>query len=155
MVLPTRSLVLARFACNLNFPSTEVRFLVLPSVTAVRLSRVQACGRVRPSSVLCNIPRVTLCRSPYTFYGWRMFGWSSELWGAGRFRLLQVFLAPAPVPLSSTPAFQCHEAAVSIYRSMCNQSLSHWALVSVLSLLACCLIYSLTGKAPPGRCGAG
>ncbi|CAK7317394.1 Putative sodium-coupled neutral amino acid transporter 8 [Vulpes lagopus] len=41
--------------------------------------------------------------------------------------------------------FQCHEAAVSIYRSMRNQSLSHWALVSVLSLLACCLIYSLTG----------
>ncbi|XP_035868172.1 putative sodium-coupled neutral amino acid transporter 8 isoform X2 [Phyllostomus discolor] len=41
--------------------------------------------------------------------------------------------------------FQCHEAAVSIYCSMRNQSLSHWALVSVLSLLACCLIYSLTG----------
>ncbi|XP_036998332.2 putative sodium-coupled neutral amino acid transporter 8 isoform X3 [Artibeus jamaicensis] len=41
--------------------------------------------------------------------------------------------------------FQCHEAAVSIYCSMGNQSLSHWALVSVLSLLACCLVYSLTG----------
>ncbi|XP_016785752.1 solute carrier family 38 member 8 isoform X1 [Pan troglodytes] len=41
--------------------------------------------------------------------------------------------------------FQCHEAAVSIYCSMSKRSLSHWALVSVLSLLACCLIYSLTG----------
>ncbi|KAM4800728.1 solute carrier family 38 member 8 [Urocitellus parryii] len=41
--------------------------------------------------------------------------------------------------------FQCHEAAVSIYCSMRSQSLSHWALVSVLSLLSCCLIYSLTG----------
>ncbi|XP_003917294.2 putative sodium-coupled neutral amino acid transporter 8 isoform X1 [Papio anubis] len=41
--------------------------------------------------------------------------------------------------------FQCHEAAVSIYCSMHKRSLSHWALVSVLSLLACCLIYSLTG----------
>ncbi|KAF6289087.1 solute carrier family 38 member 8 [Rhinolophus ferrumequinum] len=41
--------------------------------------------------------------------------------------------------------FQCHEAAVSIYCSMRNQNLSHWALVSVLSLLACCLVYSLTG----------
>ncbi|XP_039083110.1 putative sodium-coupled neutral amino acid transporter 8 isoform X2 [Hyaena hyaena] len=41
--------------------------------------------------------------------------------------------------------FQCHEAAVSIYCSMSNQSLPHWALVSVLSLLACCVIYSLTG----------
>uniref|UniRef100_A0A452QLC9 Solute carrier family 38 member 8 n=1 Tax=Ursus americanus TaxID=9643 RepID=A0A452QLC9_URSAM len=41
--------------------------------------------------------------------------------------------------------FQCHEAAVSIYRSLRNQSLSHWALISVLALLACCLIYSLTG----------
>ncbi|XP_036896200.1 putative sodium-coupled neutral amino acid transporter 8 isoform X2 [Sturnira hondurensis] len=41
--------------------------------------------------------------------------------------------------------FQCHEAAVSIYCSMGSQSLSHWALVSVLSLLACCLVYSLTG----------
>ncbi|XP_046536330.1 putative sodium-coupled neutral amino acid transporter 8 isoform X2 [Equus quagga] len=40
--------------------------------------------------------------------------------------------------------FQCHEAAVSIYCSMRNQRLSHWALVSVLSLLACCLVYSLT-----------
>ncbi|XP_076989781.1 solute carrier family 38 member 8 [Tamandua tetradactyla] len=41
--------------------------------------------------------------------------------------------------------FQCHEAAVSVYCSMRNQALSHWTLVSVLSLLACCLIYSLTG----------
>uniref|UniRef100_H0X0A5 Solute carrier family 38 member 8 n=1 Tax=Otolemur garnettii TaxID=30611 RepID=H0X0A5_OTOGA len=41
--------------------------------------------------------------------------------------------------------FQCHEAAVSVYCSMRDQSLSRWALVSVLSLLACCLIYSLTG----------
>ncbi|KAM7059137.1 solute carrier family 38 member 8 isoform 2-T3 [Molossus nigricans] len=41
--------------------------------------------------------------------------------------------------------FQCHEAAVSVYCSMRRQSLSHWALVSVLSLLACCLVYSLTG----------
>ncbi|XP_007528420.2 putative sodium-coupled neutral amino acid transporter 8 [Erinaceus europaeus] len=41
--------------------------------------------------------------------------------------------------------FQCHEAAVSIYSSMRHQGLWHWALVSVLSLLACCLIYSLTG----------
>lgn len=36
---------------------------------------------------------------------------------------------------------------------MHNQSLSHWALVSVLSLLACCLVYSLTGKALPGAPG--
>ncbi|XP_008826145.1 putative sodium-coupled neutral amino acid transporter 8 [Nannospalax galili] len=41
--------------------------------------------------------------------------------------------------------FQCHEAAVSIYCSMWNQTLSRWTLVSVLSLLACCLVYSLTG----------
>ncbi|KAI4534089.1 hypothetical protein MG293_014949 [Ovis ammon polii] len=40
---------------------------------------------------------------------------------------------------------RCHEAAVSIYCSMRHQSLGHWALVSVLSLLACCLVYSLTG----------
>ncbi|XP_008250723.2 solute carrier family 38 member 8 isoform X1 [Oryctolagus cuniculus] len=41
--------------------------------------------------------------------------------------------------------FQCHEAAVSVYCSMRGQSLARWALVSVLSLLGCCLIYSLTG----------
>ncbi|XP_003462017.1 solute carrier family 38 member 8 isoform X1 [Cavia porcellus] len=41
--------------------------------------------------------------------------------------------------------FQCHEAAVSIYCSLRPQSLFHWALVSMLSLLASCLIYSLTG----------
>ncbi|XP_007937324.1 putative sodium-coupled neutral amino acid transporter 8 [Orycteropus afer afer] len=41
--------------------------------------------------------------------------------------------------------FQCHEAAVSVYCSMRTQRLSRWALVSTLSLLVCCLIYSLTG----------
>ncbi|XP_056666199.1 putative sodium-coupled neutral amino acid transporter 8 [Monodelphis domestica] len=41
--------------------------------------------------------------------------------------------------------FQCHEASVSIYCSMYNQNLSHWTIVSVASMLACCLIYSLTG----------
>ncbi|XP_054245738.1 putative sodium-coupled neutral amino acid transporter 8 [Indicator indicator] len=41
--------------------------------------------------------------------------------------------------------FQCHEACVAIYSSMRNQSLSHWVAVSVLSMLICLLIYSLTG----------
>lgn len=49
-------------------------------------------------------------------------------------------------PHRAPPVFQCHEAAVSVYCSMRHQSLCHWALVSVLSLLACCLVYSLTGK---------
>ncbi|XP_057569601.1 putative sodium-coupled neutral amino acid transporter 8 [Hippopotamus amphibius kiboko] len=76
----------------------------------------------------------------------------------------QYYLGPQDLarepPLASSPSswtsvfsvfpticfgFQCHEAAVSIYCSMHHQSLRHWALVSVLSLLACCLIYSLTG----------
>nr|XP_035130041.2 putative sodium-coupled neutral amino acid transporter 8 [Callithrix jacchus] len=59
--------------------------------------------------------------------------------------------------------FQCHEAAVSIYCSMRKRSLSHWALVSLLSLLGCCLIYSLTGHIVhwrhrtrvPGTAGSG
>ncbi|NXX76463.1 AVT2 protein, partial [Urocolius indicus] len=41
--------------------------------------------------------------------------------------------------------FQCHEACVTIYSSMRNQSFSHWLAVSVLSMLICLLIYSLTG----------
>uniref|UniRef100_A0A4X2M1X8 Solute carrier family 38 member 8 n=1 Tax=Vombatus ursinus TaxID=29139 RepID=A0A4X2M1X8_VOMUR len=41
--------------------------------------------------------------------------------------------------------FQCHEASVSIYCSMYNQNLSHWTVVSMAAMLACCLIYSLTG----------
>ncbi|NXW41885.1 AVT2 protein, partial [Nyctiprogne leucopyga] len=41
--------------------------------------------------------------------------------------------------------FQCHEACVAIYSSMSNQSFSHWVAVSVLSMLICLLIYSLTG----------
>ncbi|KAM9063820.1 putative sodium-coupled neutral amino acid transporter 8 isoform X2 [Sarcophilus harrisii] len=41
--------------------------------------------------------------------------------------------------------FQCHEASISIYSSMYNQNLSHWTVVSVAAMLACCLIYSLTG----------
>ncbi|NXR22704.1 AVT2 protein, partial [Cinclus mexicanus] len=40
--------------------------------------------------------------------------------------------------------FQCHEACVAIYSSMRNQSISHWVTVSVLSMLICLLIYSLT-----------
>ncbi|NXJ90368.1 AVT2 protein, partial [Corythaixoides concolor] len=41
--------------------------------------------------------------------------------------------------------FQCHEACVAIYSSMRNRSFSHWVAVSVLSMLICLLIYSLTG----------
>ncbi|NXB28540.1 AVT2 protein, partial [Eulacestoma nigropectus] len=41
--------------------------------------------------------------------------------------------------------FQCHEACVAIYSSMRNKSFSHWVAVSVLSMLICLLIYSLTG----------
>ncbi|KAM8983526.1 solute carrier family 38 member 8 isoform 1-T1 [Ara ararauna] len=42
--------------------------------------------------------------------------------------------------------FQCHEACVAIYSSMRNQSFSHWVAVSVVSMLICLLIYSLTGN---------
>ncbi|XP_072374761.1 putative sodium-coupled neutral amino acid transporter 8a [Scyliorhinus torazame] len=41
--------------------------------------------------------------------------------------------------------FQCHEASVAIYSSMRNRKLSHWILISVLSMIACLLIYSITG----------
>lgn len=47
-------------------------------------------------------------------------------------------------------ALQCHEACVAIYSSMRNQSFSHWVAVSVLSMLICLLIYSLTGKPSAG-----
>lgn len=42
--------------------------------------------------------------------------------------------------------FQCHEACIAIYSSMDNKKLSHWVVVSVISMLFCLLIYSLTGK---------
>ncbi|CAL1595302.1 unnamed protein product [Knipowitschia caucasica] len=41
--------------------------------------------------------------------------------------------------------FQCHEASIAIYSSMENQKLSHWVLISVLSMVICLVIYSLTG----------
>ncbi|XP_038161395.1 putative sodium-coupled neutral amino acid transporter 8a isoform X1 [Cyprinodon tularosa] len=41
--------------------------------------------------------------------------------------------------------FQCHEASIAIYSSMENQRLSHWALISVITMVICLLIYSLTG----------
>uniref|UniRef100_A0A8D0HPT4 Solute carrier family 38 member 8 n=1 Tax=Sphenodon punctatus TaxID=8508 RepID=A0A8D0HPT4_SPHPU len=41
--------------------------------------------------------------------------------------------------------FQCHEACVAIYSSMHNKRLSNWIVVSVLSMVFCLLIYSLTG----------
>uniref|UniRef100_A0A8C6TAA5 Solute carrier family 38 member 8a n=1 Tax=Neogobius melanostomus TaxID=47308 RepID=A0A8C6TAA5_9GOBI len=42
--------------------------------------------------------------------------------------------------------FQCHEASIAIYSSMENQKLSHWVLISVLSMVFCLIIYSLTGE---------
>ncbi|NWH34137.1 AVT2 protein, partial [Chloropsis hardwickii] len=60
-------------------------------------------------------------------------------------------LTEPPQPASTIPpqhhpplALQCHEACVAIYSSMRNQSFSHWVTVSVLSMLICLLIYSLT-----------
>lgn len=41
--------------------------------------------------------------------------------------------------------FQCHEASIAIYSSMENQKLSHWVLISALSMVFCLIIYSLTG----------
>uniref|UniRef100_A0A3B3B932 Solute carrier family 38 member 8b n=1 Tax=Oryzias melastigma TaxID=30732 RepID=A0A3B3B932_ORYME len=41
--------------------------------------------------------------------------------------------------------FQCHEACIAIYSSMENQKLCHWVIISVLSMLFCLLIYTLTG----------
>ncbi|XP_003442385.1 putative sodium-coupled neutral amino acid transporter 8 [Oreochromis niloticus] len=41
--------------------------------------------------------------------------------------------------------FQCHEACIAIYSSMENQNISHWVVISVLSMLFCLLIYTLTG----------
>ncbi|XP_067275908.1 putative sodium-coupled neutral amino acid transporter 8a isoform X1 [Pseudorasbora parva] len=39
----------------------------------------------------------------------------------------------------------CHEACIAVYSSMENRKLSHWVFISVVSMLICLLIYSLTG----------
>ncbi|XP_068586807.1 putative sodium-coupled neutral amino acid transporter 8 [Cebidichthys violaceus] len=41
--------------------------------------------------------------------------------------------------------FQCHEACIAIYSSMENQNLFHWVVISVVSMIFCLLIYTLTG----------
>ncbi|MGH0172894.1 UNVERIFIED_CONTAM: hypothetical protein FKN15_064356 [Acipenser sinensis] len=41
--------------------------------------------------------------------------------------------------------FQCHEACIAIYSSMQNKRITHWVLISIISMLFCLLIYSLTG----------
>ncbi|XP_056269037.1 putative sodium-coupled neutral amino acid transporter 8 [Pseudoliparis swirei] len=41
--------------------------------------------------------------------------------------------------------FQCHEACIAIYSSMENQNLFHWVIISVVSMIFCLLIYTLTG----------
>lgn len=41
---------------------------------------------------------------------------------------------------------QCHEASIAIYSSMENQRLCHWAFISVVSMIFCLIIYSLTGE---------
>ncbi|XP_062465178.1 solute carrier family 38 member 8 isoform X1 [Pezoporus occidentalis] len=48
-------------------------------------------------------------------------------------------------PAAPLLVLQCHEACVAIYSSMRNQSFLHWIAVSVVSMLICLLIYSLTG----------
>ncbi|XP_072516905.1 putative sodium-coupled neutral amino acid transporter 8 [Salminus brasiliensis] len=41
--------------------------------------------------------------------------------------------------------FQCHEACIAIYSSMENKKISHWVVISVVSMIFCLLIYTLTG----------
>ncbi|XP_063052262.1 putative sodium-coupled neutral amino acid transporter 8a [Engraulis encrasicolus] len=41
--------------------------------------------------------------------------------------------------------FQCHESCIAIYSSMENKKLSHWVFISVVSMIFCLVIYSLTG----------
>ncbi|CAL8355330.1 unnamed protein product [Lota lota] len=41
--------------------------------------------------------------------------------------------------------FQCHEASIAIFSSMKNQKLSHWVIISVVSMIICLIIYTLTG----------
>lgn len=41
---------------------------------------------------------------------------------------------------------QCHESCIAIYSSMENKKLSHWIFISVVSMIFCLVIYSLTGK---------
>ncbi|MGH0118424.1 UNVERIFIED_CONTAM: hypothetical protein FKN15_023360 [Acipenser sinensis] len=41
--------------------------------------------------------------------------------------------------------FQCHEACIAIYSSMQNKRITHWVLISIISMLFCLLIYSFTG----------
>ncbi|CAF99554.1 unnamed protein product [Tetraodon nigroviridis] len=45
--------------------------------------------------------------------------------------------------------FQCHEACIAIYSSMENQKLSHWVLISMLSMMFCLIVYTLTGQFTP------
>ncbi|KAG7275303.1 hypothetical protein CRUP_018277 [Coryphaenoides rupestris] len=40
--------------------------------------------------------------------------------------------------------FQCHEASIAIFSSMENQRLSHWVFISVISMIICLIIYTLT-----------
>lgn len=65
-------------------------------------------------------------------------GWGTRCWGWG--------LSLRRAPALCSRVLQCHEACVAIYSSMRNQSFSHWVAVSVLSMLICLLIYSLTGN---------
>uniref|UniRef100_A0A674I1X0 Solute carrier family 38 member 8 n=1 Tax=Terrapene triunguis TaxID=2587831 RepID=A0A674I1X0_9SAUR len=57
------------------------------------------------------------------------------------------FILPSPADKRAvfSRVFQCHEACIAIYSSMHNKKLSLWIVVSVLSMLFCLLIYSLTG----------
>ncbi|XP_076155909.1 putative sodium-coupled neutral amino acid transporter 8a [Alosa pseudoharengus] len=41
--------------------------------------------------------------------------------------------------------FQCHESCIAIYSSMENKKMSNWVFISVVSMIFCLLIYSLTG----------
>ncbi|KAI4825133.1 hypothetical protein KUCAC02_020831 [Chaenocephalus aceratus] len=53
------------------------------------------------------------------------------------------FITPADIIRPLDPA--CHEASIAIYSSMENQRLSNWVFISVVSMIFCLIIYSLTG----------
>ncbi|XP_072291250.1 putative sodium-coupled neutral amino acid transporter 8a [Eucyclogobius newberryi] len=66
---------------------------------------------------------------------------STSLLSSGTGSLASMFSAVPTICFG----FQCHEASIAIYSSMENQKLSHWVLISVLSMIFCLIIYSLTG----------
>uniref|UniRef100_A0A4W5M6R5 Solute carrier family 38 member 8 n=1 Tax=Hucho hucho TaxID=62062 RepID=A0A4W5M6R5_9TELE len=109
---------------------TDQRFhlFIMCLIFILPLSIPKEIGIQKYTSILVHMMCVIICYSLSSMFS-RIDSWASMF---------------SVVPTICF-GFQCHEACIAIYSSMENKKLSHWVIISVISMFFCLLIYTLTG----------